>query len=351
MKTSIQHSNPARKTPENAPLAKRLIQKIAYILMLVVDVIGLALTALTISWVVLGESNLFTWHFSSLLPGVIVLSPIFMLIGLRVRRRWFGFHLVPALLFIILYAGFFIPRSPSVSADNSQLRVMTFNTHFRVDKAPDLVKIILESDADVIALQELSTPSADYFADHLSDEYPYQITHTWGKSVRGKGLLSRYPLENEQFETFNSINYLRAQIKIADEVLTLVNTHPPPPTYGINFNTDHRSRAIDWILEQLAQESGAVIVLGDFNTTDQSADYRKLTAEYNDSFREVGMGLGQTFPDYSTRGMFSLLPIMIRIDYIWHSDHLQATSAEVWHTSAGSDHRPLIADLMLRDNN
>lgn len=351
METSIQHSNPTRKTTENGHIAKRMIKKIAYILMLVVDVIGLALTALTISWVFWGEGNLLTWHFSSLLPGVIALPPIFMLLGLRVRARWFWFHLVPTLLFIILYAGFFIPRSPTVSADNPQLRVMTFNTQFRVDEAPDLVKIILDSDADVIALQELSTPAADYFAEHLIDVYPYQITHTWGKSVSGKGILSRFPLSNEDLKTFNGSYYLRAQIRVSGETLTLVNAHPPPPSYGINFTTDHRSRVIDWILEQLAQESGAVIILGDFNTTDQSADYRKLIAEYSDSFREVGIGLGQTFPDYSSRNIFSLLPLMIRIDYIWHSEHLQATSAEVWHSSAGSDHRPLIANLMLGVNN
>jgi endonuclease/exonuclease/phosphatase (EEP) superfamily protein YafD len=352
MTTSIQHTDTSRKTIENPNLGKRIIKNILYIIMLIIDVVGLALTTMGVAWILLGESNLFTWHFSSLLPGLIALSPIFVLLGLLSRKRWLLFHIFPTVLFVLLYGVQFIPRSPIVGINNNQaIRVMTFNTKYRVEEASDIVNIILEADVDVIALQELSSPTAEYFAEHLIDEYPYQIAYTWGTSVRGKGLLSRYPLTNEQFETFNGVNYLRAQISFADETITLVNTHPQPPHYGIAFNTDHRSRAIDSILERLATESDAVIVLGDFNTTDQSADYRKLTAKFTDSFREVGFGLGQTFPDFSTGNLLELLPPMIRIDYVFHSEHLQSISAEVWHSSAGSDHRPLVASLALRGEN
>ena len=347
MNTSIQDPDLSVINAKRPHILRRLIKQLLYIVVLIIDVIGLALTAIGMGWVILGEGNLFTWHFSSLLPGIIALSPIFMLCGLVARRRWLLFHAMPTLLFVVLYGVLLIPR-PSISADTPQLRVMTFNTQYRVEEAPEIVSIILEADADVIALQELSTPAADYFAEHLIDEYPYQITHTWGTSVSGKGFLSRYPLNNERFETSDGIYYLRAQINFTDETITLVNTHPTPPRYGINFNTRERNRGINWIMSLLETESGAVIVMGDFNTTDQSTDYRQLTASYSDSFREVGMGLGQTFPDFSSRGHLWFFPILIRIDYVLHSEHIQAISAHVWHTSAGSDHRPLIANLTLK---
>lgn len=348
MEISIHLTDLSMSTVPKPRLGKRLVKQLMFILVLVVDVIGLVLTATGICWVMFGDSNVFTWHFSSLLSGVIVLSPIFTLLGLIIRKRWSLFYIVPALLFVVLYGGLFIPRPVVVSADTPQLRVMTFNTYYRVQEAPDIVNIILDADVDVVALQELSEPTATYFAEHLIEEYPYQITHTWGTSVKGKGFLSRYPLTNERFEYNGSTYYLRAQIKFADETITLVNTHPSPPHYGINFNTNARSQGIDSIMDMLATESGAVIVLGDFNTTDQSADYRQITAEYTDSFREVGVGLGQTFPDFSSLSILRFLPVLIRIDYIFHSEHLQALSAGVWHTSGGSDHRPVVATLILQ---
>jgi endonuclease/exonuclease/phosphatase (EEP) superfamily protein YafD len=352
MEISIPLTDLSMNTVPKPRFWQRWLKHLLYILTMVVDVIGLSLTAISIGWIVLGEGNIFTWHFSSLLPSVIVLSPFFALIGLIIRRRrWVLFHIVPTLLLGVLYGGFLIPRPVIVSANATNLRVMTFNTQFRVNEAPEIVNIILEADVDVVALQELSEPTAAYFAEHLIEEYPYQITHTWGTSVKGKGFLSRYPLTNERFDTFNGWTYyLRAQIEFADEIITLVNTHPSPPRYGINFNTNARSQGIDWIMDTLATESGAVIILGDFNTTDQSADYHQITAEYADSFREVGVGLGRTFPDVSRKNILQAIPPLIRIDYIFHSEHLQAVSTEVWHTSAGSDHRPVVATLTMLDN-
>jgi endonuclease/exonuclease/phosphatase (EEP) superfamily protein YafD len=37
------------------------------------------------------------------------------------------------------------------------------------------------------------------------------------------------------------------------------------------------------------------------------------------------------------------LPLYTRLDYIFHSDSLIAMEALVWHTSGGSDHRPVYA--------
>jgi endonuclease/exonuclease/phosphatase (EEP) superfamily protein YafD len=43
------------------------------------------------------------------------------------------------------------------------------------------------------------------------------------------------------------------------------------------------------------------------------------------------------------------LPPVIRIDYIWASPHFATLDSSVW-PGLGSDHRPVISDLQLRDH-
>jgi len=331
------------------PLWQRLIRALIYVIVLMIDVAGIGLTLIGIGWVLVGDTNLFTWHFSSLMPAMIALSPIIALIGLMGRRRWFAFHLVPALMFIVLYGFQFIPRDVPVDDGTAQLRMMTFNTRYRAEGAPQLAEVILASDADVIALQELSEPAAEYFADHLMDVYPYQITHTNGLSVTGRGLLSRYPLTNDSLETLDkNVYYLRAEFEFDGETITVVNAHVSPPGYGIAYNSANRSRQVDRLLDRLEQDTGALILLGDFNTTQHSDDYAKLANRYHDSFRTVGWGLGQTFPDGSAFRNLSFFQPLIRIDYIFHNDDLRAVSSQAWHSSGGSDHRPVVTDFILQ---
>lgn len=341
------HSPEATKQKSTTPLWKRIIRLLAFWIVSGIDVMGMILSVIGVLWMLIGDNNLLTWHFSSLMPGIIALSPLILILGIMKRRRWLLFHIVPAGLFILLYGVMFIPRAPIVASDTPQLRVMTFNTQFKF-QAPEIMRVIQEANADVVALQELVQPTADYLAEHLADEYPYQITHINPDSLtQGKGILSRYPLLNERFlNNKNEVNYLRVQIEFEGEKVTIVTTHPTPPHWGTNYNAIGRSQHIDWIMDNLSQESGALIILGDFNTTDQSDDYRQITAHYHDSVREVGLGLGQTFPDSTSWQKFKFIPPLIRIDYVFHSDELTAVFAGAWHESAGSDHRPTVANLI-----
>ena len=86
--------------------------------------------------------------------------------------------------------------------------------------------------------------------------------------------------------------------------------------------------------------------MGDFNQTDQNNNYKILVdADLKDAFREAGWGFGGTWPA-SGLGMIRNL---IRIDFIWHTDHFQAIRAWVGD-GAGSDHSSLFAELVLLDN-
>ncbi|MEM8598321.1 MAG: endonuclease/exonuclease/phosphatase family protein [Bacteroidota bacterium] len=88
----------------------------------------------------------------------------------------------------------------------------------------------------------------------------------------------------------------------------------------------------------LDEEAHPFIVCGDFNSTPRSWVYAYLQQGLRDAFREAGSGWGATFP--------ARLPL-IRIDYLLVSDAWSVRRAYV-DTGLASDHRPVIAELVLR---
>lgn len=118
---------------------------------------------------------------------------------------------------------------------------------------------------------------------------------------------------------------------------------------GTLFDPVPRAHEIGVILERAAQDTGALIILGDFNMSDQSEDYARVLEQYNDTYREIGWGMGFTFPRALPRFLSrtSSFPPFIRLDYIFHNEAVMALEAQVWPVSGGSDHRPLFARLAL----
>lgn len=78
-----------------------------------------------------------------------------------------------------------------------------------------------------------------------------------------------------------------------------------------------------------------VIVCGDFNDTPNSYTYQKIKGKLNDSFLEVGWGIGESYS--------GLLPFL-RIDYVLYADYFQAIEYRKVKETI-TDHYPLIVYL------
>ncbi len=93
-------------------------------------------------------------------------------------------------------------------------------------------------------------------------------------------------------------------------------------------------------LVDIAQSSEApVIIAGDLNLPPLGPTYRRAARLYQDAFRAAGWGLGYTSrPD---RPLF-------RIDYIF-VDKAATVSSCFLPTEIVSDHRPVVADIILPD--
>jgi vancomycin resistance protein VanJ len=287
---------------------------------------------------------------SNFMPPALLLALPLLLFSILLRRRVQAFLLVPIVAYFgIHYGAFFFPRTAAAATDAPRLRIMTYNLHGETDSFDPIIEIIREADADIVALQELTTPAETRFAAEFGEAYPYQLTFANGASVVGQGVLSHYPLSNGEYWEVGLGN-IRVEVAWDGETITLYNLHPPPPSLRTGLNAAGRSAAIDTLLERLTGEDGTLVLAGDFNMTAEANDYTRLThgAALWDAFREVGEGLGPTFPNMSYGGAFwAYIPPLFRIDYIFYRQPFHAVEARVWHTHGGSDHYPVLATLAL----
>jgi vancomycin resistance protein VanJ len=319
------------------------------LLLALINAYGFSVAAfLLLRWLV-GESWDLIAFFNSIAHLLFIPAIILLPLALLLRRRVSVLLVLPALLaFVIGYAEVFVPRTAQAS-DAESLHILTYNMYSIAGNFDPLVKIIRDADADVVALQELSQPMADHLSVVLAEEYPYQATHTFADNpVPGQGVLSRYPIVDD---TYWRVHLAMQRVTLdVDGPLVFYNAHPIMPLSRNGF--DRRAEEITDLLARTARETHPVLLAGDFNMSDQSADYWRMSARYQDSYRDAGWGLGLTFPatmsQYSGRPSSSLLqwiPPVVRLDYVFHDVTFEAVDAHVWPTSGGSDHLPVLVSL------
>lgn len=297
-------------------------------------------------WIAFANNFVPWWALGGLIAG-----------GIAAFSRW-RWRLIalqgPGLIaFLVAYGPLLLPHSPAAVASGTPLlTVATYNIIASTSDPQRVLEVTAGLEADVIGLQEVGPVHAALLEQTLIDEYPYQVLYP-KLPVHGVGLLSRYPiLSQELIPPFpDSMLYLRATLDVNGESITVYVVHPPPPRQFISPLTydDSRRDAEIAILKDdyLAHETGPVIVLGDFNMTDQSDAYRLMDDGFDDAFRTAGWGLGFTFPD-KIRASIRIIPRLIRIDYIWYNACFAASGVEVGSDGGTSDHRPVVAQIVLK---
>lgn len=326
---------------------------------------GISATMQILSSWLIGERwllNAFCNSFAHLLwlPALILL-PFSILF-----RAWrLVIVLIPVVFaFIINYGAQLLPRSGTVQAGTHSFSLMTFNIQARTTDFEDIAMLIRAGDADIVAIQELSFEGEAALHELLRDDYPHQALYSSENPHLGQALFSRFPIEDHsywQHDVPNALGHQRAQINTPRGSLIIYNVHPVHPFMvpGTFFDSRHRTQEIAILLERIEAETLPALMVGDFNMPDLTEDYYLLSSNLNDAFRRAGSGMGWTYPDWSdpatprTGPLTSLTaylntPPLLRLDYVFYNEGLQAVEARVWPYSAGSDHRPLWVRLNWR---
>lgn len=265
--------------------------------------------------------------------------------------------------FAIVFGPLFVPRS-TVAASGDAIEVMTFNLGPYVAQPDAVAAAIAAENADIVVVQELTPASDKAIRATLATRYPYMALEP---DERGRGLLSRYPIDDVTWIQADGEERatLSATITAMGRRIHLFAPHPNPPNISwlpglplpSGLDTGPQERQLLDIGRRAEEVAGTVLVMGDFNMTDQTKAYAALTTTLRDAFRDAGWGFGLTFPHDLGAGslppylrFLRSIPVptrLLRLDYILHSADMVAESARVG-CHGGSDHCYVLARLSWR---
>lgn len=317
----------------------------------------------------LGPDRWWFGDFNLYLPQVVWLAPgiPLALLCLKVAWRWTFLPLFCMAWVLGPIMGFCWPsyRAPA-SVPGVSLRVMTWNVHHGEHDQLAVLALIHDIDSnqpDIVFIQAtgnlLRGPLGSYFRN-------------WNVQTQGEHLIaSRIPLvkvaDPSSAVPGKSAECLRCRVRIGSSLTTLYSVHFESPRVGLGSlmaarrklsavpesigmlgrNVSTRFNQSMLVSELVSREKGPVIVAGDFNSTDSSVACANLRdAGLHDAFSEGGRGYGYTYGHFLRP---ELRYSWMRIDHIMMSS--QFGSRRCWTgTWEASDHRPVIADLVLGQN-
>lgn len=301
---------------------------------------------------------------SRYLPYPVLLVPVLLALALAfaIGWRWVVASLATLGLVATLAMGL---AWGSPDAGTTPLRLMTFNIKaYKASKqAGGLQAIVAEVEAhrpDILLAQNgqdltaaqtrLLRPGGGAFG------LPYFFA--FGEYT----IASRYPLEGcapgrLYFGGRQVLPYVRCAVTVDGVALILVSVHFESPRKGLNAARHEGLEGVDnWrqnfsdrleqsrtLADDLALAPRPLIIGGDLNAPESSPVVRRLLAlGLRDAFTSAGRGYGFSYGQAMRTG-FSFL----RIDHLLVSPGIGVHDVTV---GAGdvSDHRPVIADLLLR---
>jgi len=276
-------------------------------------------------------------------PYVAALSPIPVLLALT-TRRWFAAGVAAAASLTLVIA--VLPRAipdgdATAGATGPRLRVLSTNLLAGRADATGVVDLVRAHDIDLLAVQELTADGlARLDAAGLGTLLPHRVVDP-APGVVGSGVFARYPLRDNGVRV-NPRGFRQSAAMLyvpgADRV-AVQSVHPSPPS-PMRVTPQWRQGLI---AQPRPNEDGILhILLGDFNATLDHAVLRDLLAKgYRDAAEVTGNGLIGTWGPYDGD---PIPPVVI--DHVL-ADRRVGVREFSAHAVPGSDHRAIIAELVL----
>lgn len=300
---------------------------------------GLLLSVFTVvlseSWWIFELTTHFRPHYAA---GALVLA----LLALAIKRRRLALlalvlafpHIVALDSLVKVEAA----RAAAVEGADRRLTVMTANLLWNNDERAAAVDQILALNPDVVVLQEGVSRWRGELR-RLAARYPFSGPGA-AETDRRVQVFSRVPLRGARlyYPDGRRFPYLHAVLELDGRAVHLLGVHPPYPTSReLSALRNGYLRAVARHARSLA---GPVVVAGDFNITPWSPYFLDLveTGGLRDSAK--GRGWLPTWPSW--------LPLAgIPIDHVLVGPGI-AVESLARGVAAGSDHYPLIAELIVR---
>lgn len=272
-------------------------------------------------------------------------------------KRLFLLAVVVILINFVNFSGISMPvalEKKNILHENSKsmveampdIKVMSYNIHRGINNNGKLdldgiVNVIRESEANIIALQEVERFSVrtgfrdqiEYIADKLSMKYAY------GKSINilngqyGNAILSKFPIEDYEVSKLPSNGegrtILRTGLNVYGYRILFYSTH-------LGLDQGERDMQVEEIVRLIANNR-YTILSGDFNS--KADKLGAITERYIDC---AGFGNNHEIATFEGKGLSE------RIDYIFVSKDFRVKKYDVQKRDA-SDHYAIISTLEIID--
>jgi endonuclease/exonuclease/phosphatase (EEP) superfamily protein YafD len=215
------------------------------------------------------------------------------------------------------------------------LRIVTANLRYDNPDRPRLAAELAGYDGDVLLLQEVTPAWVEDLDAAFGATYPH-VVHRARSDAGGLAIYSRIPFKFVREIETEYWPELAVRLDFEPQV-TLVNVHAIGPPQGM----DRHDATIAAIAAFVDGFRPPRVVAGDFNATPYNASMERMyNLALEDAHERRGRGLATTWP--KTEKPFP----PIRIDHVLVDDEVFVRSIREGE-GAGSDHRPVVANLGL----
>jgi endonuclease/exonuclease/phosphatase (EEP) superfamily protein YafD len=263
-------------------------------------------------------------HFT---PQLLIASALLSVAALWPRRRTLKALLSVPIALVLVGIWPFVSSWSSKPAPSGErtLRVMTFNVWARNASPEAAAGAILAADPDVVVLVEL-LPGLRGVLDRIASRYPHRAVCP--KPRCWLAVAAKHPFAVEGRKDLMPQIVARFGPELAG--LTVIGLHlARPPAAGLQLQQLAEATAV------VSGQGDPIVAVGDFNATPFSVVTQTFA-------HDAGLRRVTSLPSWPT---FLRLP-QVSIDHIFVSPGITASGVRLGEPG-GSDHYPVIADLIL----
>ncbi len=271
-----------------------------------------------------------------------VLLPAWALLGWAALRRSpaaLGLAALPvAVHVVLLLTAFGVGAQAPRRSDTARVRFVAANVFAWNERADELARELAALDADVMMITELTPEwSATLEREGVLERFEHRVIVPRDDCF-GIALLSRFALDQWDIVDLGGVPMVSASITVGGRPVRVLAVHTLPPREA-EYTRVWRAQML--ALGEMIDRDEATIVAGDLNASPFARSYRALLGHgVRGAHEAVGRGLATTWPN----GMMPF-PSM-RLDHVLVSPSIDVLGVREGR-GAGSDHRPVIADLAI----
>jgi endonuclease/exonuclease/phosphatase (EEP) superfamily protein YafD len=293
------------------------------------------------SWWIADLFGHFRYHYAL---GAVLLAGAALLLGRRVAVLASA-----CLLGAQIWAIAAPPRTPAIerAGAGAPLRVMSVNVLTVNPRHDDVAAAVERAAPDIAALQEISS-AWHPVVERLARLLPHVAPADWRARESDNILLSRHPIVESRLALppgpARWSAHVDAIVDVDGRRVRVIAVHPPPPVSPLL--AEIRQSYLDDYARAATATEMPLLIVGDFNITPYSPRFRALLREGGLSYVHLGWAWPRSWPS-ANGGSYRRYVRGFPIDHVLTSRHFSAHGARAAE-DVGSDHYPIVADLVLR---